>query len=292
MDYRKLLLVIGLKIFLLMEISFAQSTLVTISENPEQQSSSLSGVSEFSFDNLSIGNQSNVTWDGVGSFDNLLVENGYFGFGSYDESTGLNSQFNWVGWPGWRGNDSLVSSTTLTLEQESSYFGLYWSAGDGDDLLRFYNDENLVAEFSTQSIIDSASLTLGHYGDPNHPNPWNPNLNYNNIEPYAFINFYGDENTSWDSVVLTQTSDGGSGFETDNLSVRTNAFDTSSDDVNSIGSVIAEVSGTETSAVDSNSSWAWAISDNVSDVPAAPVPPVILLVFFAIASVFRFKSPS
>ena len=154
-----------------MEISFAQSTLVTISENPEQQSSSLSGVSEFSFDNLSIGNQSNVTWDGVGSFDNLLVENGYFGFGSYDESTGLNSQFNWVGWPGWRGNDSLVSSTTLTLEQESSYFGLYWSAGDGDDLLRFYNDENLVAEFSTQSIIDSASLTLGHYGDPNHPNP-------------------------------------------------------------------------------------------------------------------------
>ena len=93
-------------------------------------------------------------------------------------------------------------------------------------------------------------------------------------------------------MVLTQTSDGGSGFETDNLSVRTNAFDTSSDDVNSIGSVIAEVSGTETSAVDSNSSWAWAISDNVSDVPAAPVPPVILLVFFAIASVFRFKSPS
>ena len=226
----------------------AQAILVTIAEAPGQQSSTLAGVAVFDFDSLPAGSHSNVVWEDVGVIDELLVAEGYFGFGAYDPSDGLNSRFNWNGWGGWY-NDPVVSSTTITLDQPSAYFGLYWSAGDGDDIIRFYSGDTLVAEFSTQTVVDSASLTAEYYGDPNHPNQWNPYLNYNHTEPYAYINFYADDNTTWDRVVLTQTHDLGSGFETDNLSTRVAPLDPNVDDVSVIGTIIAEVTDSGTSVV-------------------------------------------
>ena len=234
----------------------AQNILVTIAEDPGQQSSTVSDVAVFDFDSLTTGRHSNVVWEDVGIIDELLVHEGYFGFGAYDPSDGLNSRFNWNGWAGWSGSDPIVSATTITLNERSAYFGLYWSAGDGDDILQFYDGDTLVAEFSTNAVVQSASLTQDYYGDPNHNNQWQPHLRYNHIEPYAFINFYGDANTKWDKVILTQTYDSGSGFETDNISSRVDPVLASTDDVSSIGTSIGTVSGTETT-VTTSSSYSW-----------------------------------
>ena len=51
----------------------AESVLNTIGENPGQQSGTLSGVNEYTFNDLSLGNHSNVVWDNVGTFDELLI---------------------------------------------------------------------------------------------------------------------------------------------------------------------------------------------------------------------------
>ncbi len=234
----------------------SQSILITIAETPGQQSTTMTGVDVFDFDDLNIGHHTNIVWDDIGVFDELLIHEGYFGFGAYDPSDGLNSRFNWNGWQGYSGNDPLVSATTLNLNDKSAYFGIYWSAGDGDDIIRFYDEDVLVAEFSTSTIIQSASLTSEYYGDPNHSNQWNPYLNYNHTEPYVFINFYGDENSKWDKIVLTQTHDLGSGFETDNISTRVTPVHSSTDDISAVGNAIAEVTGTTTTIV-SNETMTW-----------------------------------
>ena len=237
------------------------AVLVTIAEAPGQQSSTVAGIDVFDFDTLDVGHHTNVVWEGVGMFDELLVHEGYFGFGAYDPSDRLNSRFNWNGWPGYSGSDPLVSATIITLNERSAYFGLYWSAGDGDDIIRFYDGNTLVAEFSTSTVVQSASLTADYYGDPNHNNQWNPYYRYNHTEPYAFINFYADGNTKWDTIVLTQTHDMGSGFETDNISTRVEPVLSSTDDISVVGNIIAQVSGTETTVV-SNTSSTWDFSSS------------------------------
>ena len=242
----------------------AQAVLVTIAEDPGQQSSTVEGVDVFDFDSLPVGRHSNVVWEGVGQFDELLVAEGYLGFGALDPSDGWNSRFNWNGWGGYSGTEPIVSATTITLNEKSAYFGLYWSAGDGDDILQFYDGDTLIAEFSTETVVDSASLSNDYYGDPNHNNQYNASLPYNHIEPYAFINFYGDANTSWDRIVLTQTYDAGSGFETDNISSRVAPLISSTDDISLIGNVIAEVSGTSTTVV-SNDTTTWDFSASSSE---------------------------
>jgi LruC domain-containing protein len=247
---------VNILIFALIYSFKVHAILVTIAEDPGQQTSTVAGVEVFSFDTLEVGYHENIVWDGVGQFSELLVQEGYFGFGAYDSTDGLNSRFNWNGWRGYSGSETLVSATVLQLDERSSYFGLYWSAGDGDDIIQFYDGDTLVAEFSTSTIVQSASLTSAHYGDPNHKNQWNPYLNYNHTEPYAFINFYGSETIKWNKIVLTQTHDLGSGFETDNISSRVEPVLSSTDDISTIGDAVAEVSGTETTVV-SNETISW-----------------------------------
>lgn len=268
----------------------AQSVLVTIAEESGIQASSLGGVSEFSFESVSTGNHSNLSWDGVGTFDQVMVHPGGTVFGALsDEPTPwgtFNSQQMTVGNIVNSSWGTPVSSTTLTLNQSSSYFGLYWAAGDGDDLLGFYNGSELVAEYSTADIINSAALTSDYYGDPNHYQ-WGQRVN--SIEPYSFINFYGDENTSWDKVVIGQQPNATSGFEVDNLSVRWGTFDPNVDDASALGTVISEVSGTTTSEVTSESaSWGWTLEgDGAGSPPAAPTPSIYALIFFAAAFVAK-----
>ena len=251
------ILVVGLIGMARANAADSSAILVTIAESPGQQSSTVSGVAVFDFESLTSGRHSDVEWPGVGVLDELLVHEGYFGFGALDPSDGLNSRFNWNGWPGWSGNDPVVSATIITLDERSAYFGLYWTAGDGDDIIRFYDGDTLVAEFSTQHVVQSAHLTSEYYGDPNHNNQWQPHLRYNHTEPYAYINFYGDANTKWDKVVLTQTHDRGSGFETDNLSSRVDPVLSSTDDISSISKAVASVSGTETTLISDTSTWSF-----------------------------------
>lgn len=185
----------------------AGSLIVTYAENANAIHSSLSGTSEFTFDSLALGTPlSNVAWEGVGEFDNLYViaaDNyggavgpGFAGGSPYSvQSTGIGG----------------VSVTTLTLNSDHAYFGMWWSAGDANNVLRFFNDKTLIAEFTTDSLLNVLAANAAYKGNPR-------DRGLNAGEPYAFINFFGGEGTTWDHIELT--NEGGSGFESDNYTDR------------------------------------------------------------------------
>jgi hypothetical protein len=97
-------------------------------------------------------------------------------------------------------------STTLTFNSPQAYFGLWWSAGDGANRLELRSGGNVVAAYMTADLF--ASLGPAYFGNPN------PSFQgQNDSEAYAYLNFYGTDGTTFDSVVL-----GGSTFESDNHS--------------------------------------------------------------------------
>jgi hypothetical protein len=103
-----------------------------------------------------------------------------------------------------------VTSNTLTLATPSAYFGLWWSAGDGNNKMTFKNGSTTVAEFTTASLLDG--LPSGYYGNPR-------NRSLNPTEAYAFLNFFGEGTTTWDSITFTNTGSV-TGFESDNWTTR------------------------------------------------------------------------
>lgn len=256
----------------------AQTVLVTIAEDSAQTTSSLSNTDVFTFNDLSRGFNYDVNWNGVGTFDQLYVSNANVWGGAVDQNTGTASQFSWQG-------SRWAQTSTLQLIEASSYFGMWWSAGDPNNQLTFYSGDSIVSQYTTGSMFGSLNLSQDYYG--------NPLTGGNAGEPYAFINFYGNETTSWDRIELTQT--GGGGFESDNYTSRVEAFNPETDSIEDLGEVVATVEGTETSVVegpsevdlvydDNGGGWVWNVE---STAPGAPTPPVYALVLFA--AVFAVK---
>jgi hypothetical protein len=267
---QKYLLVLLFSTFLLTQELSAQSTLVTIAEDSSATSSSLINSQEFNFNDLADGFNTNVSWDGVGSFDNLFIADANVWGGAVDDQTGQGSQFSWQG-------NNWANVSTLSLNEKSSYFGFWWSAGDPNNQLTFYNDDEVVAQYTTQSMFGDLNLSQEYYG--------NPLTGGNQGEPYAFINFFGDAETSWDKIELTQN--GGGGFESDNYTTRIESFNPEIDSVESLGTVVAQVTGTETQEVEApTETWVWGFEENA---PGAPAPPVFALLIFAAAAVLKTK---
>lgn len=121
-------------------------------------------------------------------------------------------------------NGSTKTSYTLTLSTSGSltkvnYFGLWFSALDAGNDLKFYDGSTLVYDFTPalfQKLVGSC---------PNSSNAFcgNPSGTYkgdDSGEQYAFLNFY-DEGGDITSIVFSETSTGGSGagFESDNQTV-------------------------------------------------------------------------
>ena len=221
----------------------AQSILVTIYEDAGRQSSTLSNVDEFTFNDFSTGLHTNVVWEGVGSFDQIYILNANLFGGAMNDSTGQRSKYSTVQ------RSRNIEVSTLTLNTHSSYFGMWWSAGDPANVLTFYNNDELVARFTTATMFGSASLSSDYYG--------NPMTGENPGEPYAFINFYGDNQTSWNKIELSTIGSGG--FESDNYTSRVDAFDPVIDDVAQLGNIVAEVSVT-TVTPSSNETSTWEFS--------------------------------
>ena len=109
------------------------------------------------------------------------------------------------------GTGYFAKGATLTLNTPASYFGLWWSAGDGSNTLNFYRSGNLVASFGT-SIL--SSLSEEYNGNPN-PGEF---YQQNGGEKYAFVNFYGANGFTFDVI---ESIDGQYGyFESDNWTIR------------------------------------------------------------------------
>jgi hypothetical protein len=120
------------------------------------------------------------------------------------------------------------SSTPVTLQLASgnSYFGFSWNAGDVNNQLSFYNGNQIVGQYSTASvlrILNNATVTAlngqiyqssAYFGQPT--------THQNSSEPYAFINFIYTGGT-FDKVVFGNSDTTGTGFESDNHTIRLDA---------------------------------------------------------------------
>lgn len=237
------------------------STVVTIAEDPSAYNSSLLNTEVFNFDSLALGVNRNVAWEGVGTFDqlNILRANQYGGAPEASYPNGSPYSVQGVG--------SSVKQTTLTLETPSSYFGLYWSAGDAANRMSFYDNGILVAEFTTANLMNM--LPADYYG-----NPLNRSLNPR--EPYGFINFYGDSSTKWDKIVFSNTTS--SGFESDNYTSRVQAWSATQDGAITERAVAVVEGTTVTKLTVLPDRW---------QAPAAPIPPVYALIAFVVVAILR-----
>jgi hypothetical protein len=248
------------------------SVIITFAEDPDSYRSTLSGTSSYDFNRLSPGTYKNVNWDGVGTFDRLQImkADAYGGAPDAANPTGSNYSVQGVG--------SKVLTSTLVLKTDSAYFGMWWSAGDARNVMSFYDGDNLVSRFTTSSLMEP--LPASYDGNP-------LNRKVNSGEPYAFINFFGDEKTTWDRIVFS--NDGSSGFESDNYTTRVEAWDPAKDGAIS-GIVVAEVTGTTTKLLTKEdlANTRWSLDETtVAKAPGAPAPPWVLLVAFGAVFVIR-----
>jgi len=245
---------------MLMAIAHA-ATLVTVAEDANEFNSSLLNTTVFTFDDLRIGTNRNVDWKGVGSFDQLNVLNANQYGGAPTELFPKGSPYSV------QGVGSSVKQSVLTLATPSSYFGLFWSAGDAANRMSFFDSGKLVAEFTTENLMNL--LPREYYGNP-------LNRSQNTREPYGFINFYGDASTKWDQIVFSNTST--SGFESDNYTSRVQAWSAKEDGAIA-GRAVAVVEGSTVKKLE--------VLPDRWQAPAAPIPPVYALVAFALVVILR-----
>ncbi|MEH2419204.1 Npun_F0296 family exosortase-dependent surface protein [Nostoc sp.] len=150
------------------------------------------------------GFQSNDGTTNVGSYKNTLIQNAdqYGGAGGTGKYFDVNA------------NISGQTLSTLNLTTAQSYFGLWWSAGDANNVLTFLSQGKVVQTITTADVVSyigKLANKASYYGNPNSPTQ-------NTGEPYAFINFY-DVAGTFDQVQFTNI--GGTGFESDNHTVAT-----------------------------------------------------------------------
>lgn len=261
MKTRTKFLLLGAAVLTAWSTALHAATIVTIAENPDAYNSTLLNTSVYTFDSLNPGYSRKVDWKGVGTFDQLhvLKANQYGGAPTDAFPNGSPYSVQGVG--------SNVKQTVLTLDKPSSYFGLYWSAGDAANKMSFFDGTKLVAEFTTANLM--SMLPADYYG-----NPLNRSLNPR--EPYGFINFYADSSTKWDRIVFANA--GTSGFESDNYTSRVAAWSGQADGAID-GRPVVMVEGTTVTKLDALPVH-W-------QAPAAPIPPVYALVAFAAVAILR-----
>jgi hypothetical protein len=124
-------LILGCVLAALLSPAVQAATMVTIAEDPSDYNSSLLNTSVYNFDSLNLGYNRKVGWQGVGTFDqlNVLRANQYGGAPTEALPKGSPYSVQGVGSP--------VKQTILTLDTPSSYFGVFWSAGDAANRMSF-----------------------------------------------------------------------------------------------------------------------------------------------------------
>jgi hypothetical protein len=113
---------------------------------------------------------------------------------------------------------------TLQLSSAQSYFGFSWNAGDANNEISFYNSGQRVGYYATSQVIGLLSHTTvttldgqtyqssAYYGKPT--------TGVNSGEPYAFLNFIYTGG-AFDKIVFSNSNSIGTGFESDNHTIRT-----------------------------------------------------------------------
>jgi hypothetical protein len=105
---------------------------------------------------------------------------------------------------------------TTALAGGVNYFGFWLSALDGQNQLKFFKGGSQVFSFSASdalTFINAQPNASDYYCNPN-----TGRTTQNCGEPYAFLNFYGTNGTTFDRIQFFQDPVSG-GYESDNHSV-------------------------------------------------------------------------
>lgn len=187
----------------------ARADIVVNFENPGVQASTVPGVTTETFDHDTLPVGDYVSFNSAIGIYSGPRQDKNFRINAPDAYGGSNQTNYFV-----IGNQSGTTDATLDLGQDRAYFGFYWGAGDRLNELELYNDNNLIFTYTVGDIIsaiNARSDSAQYYG--------NPNNGQNTAEPYAYLNFNATNGTVFDKVVFRNVL--GTGFETDNHSVRT-----------------------------------------------------------------------
>jgi hypothetical protein len=178
----------------------AYSQVVFTVEGAGVQSTTVAGATTETFDELTPGALGSYV-SPVGTFNGgaIVEANQYGGAGGTGNYFAV-------------GAESGTTSATLTFNSAQDYLGLWWSAGDANNTLKFYNGATLLATFTTATLIGSGYLTSAFYGNPN-----SDFLGRDNLEPFDYLNFTGTHGTTFTSVEFDNTTS--TGFELDNVSI-------------------------------------------------------------------------
>lgn len=222
----------------------AAGILLTYAEAPGELNSTLINTSFIDFSSIAPNVDGSLTWAGVGTYDDVAIidANKYGGAGGTGKYLVQSAAIP----PG-----NPVPVTTLTLNTPSAYFGLWWSAGDATNRLTFYNGADVVADFTTATLLSVLPDT--YKGMPS-----GAFAGQNMGEKYAFLNIYADAGTTWDRIVFANSA--GSGFESDNHTTRINPWGTAPGEVGpEPGIPVMRVEGTTVgpvvTAVPETSTW-------------------------------------
>lgn len=172
------------------------------------------------FDREAAGQQSTTISDPVTveTFDGLLVGTSLDGYGSSIgtySGVGIVVGQNAYGGAGQTNYASVGAQTgasgfyEINFGAAISYFGIYWGAGDGQNVVQFYNGADLKGTFNTAAI--AAGLSAAYYG--------NPINGANTSEPYVFVNFRAETGADAFDRVRVINNSAGTGFETDNHTI-------------------------------------------------------------------------
>ncbi len=184
-----------------------------------------SGAVNSTLTHTSVINFSSLATSGAGAYSNLKWTDSTLGTVGTIDQVYLQkaSQFGGANYPsgyypvesqpsGGVGGAKAIPTTSLTLNVASSYFGLWWSAGDKYNTLTFYDGSTQVAQYTTATL--PGLLPKSYYGNP-------VDGKADSSEPFAFLNFYG-VGAQFNKVVLSNPNS--TGFESDNWTVRSQAY--------------------------------------------------------------------
>ena len=153
----------------------------------------------------------------IGSYNNISARTADNFGGSIDPtSNSARSNYTTV-----NPNSSLggLTSSTLTLAADQKYFGLWWSAGDVNNKLEFYNASNQLVGSFVSSDITAAIRRLPTATQSSYAGNPTQTSKTNTGEYYAYLNFFATGNTTFNKIVFTNLTS--TGFETDNHAVAT-----------------------------------------------------------------------
>ena len=248
--------------------SVRANLIMTYAEQPGVQVSTVADTTMFNFDSLPTGQLSqNVNFLGAGTIDKVYVIPANQYGGAADAAYPNGSPYSVESSSSGLGKNQ---TTTLTWNQPSAYFGMWWSAGDPANYLSFYSGNTLVGEFDTKWLDQKVGKT--YYGDPVPGS----NNGSDSGEAFAFINFYAVNGATFDKIVLNNP--GSSGFESDNWTVRTAAYGTIAGDGSTLpGIPVESVNGTNATVYGSGTVAVGDDGTPLTSVAAVPEPTSVAL---------------